>query len=59
MAELKFGPTAVGYRLQVFGIRLPPLRERPEDILPLSAPFLEEIGRSFGRADRAGASGAR
>src|SRR5262249_25956498 len=25
------------------------LRERPEDILPLSAMFLEDIGRSFGR----------
>jgi transcriptional regulator with PAS, ATPase and Fis domain len=37
------------YRLQVFGIRLPPLFERPEDILPLSAVFLEDIGRSFGR----------
>src|SRR5207245_874291 len=31
------------YRLQVFEIRLPPLRERPADILPLSESFLEEI----------------
>jgi transcriptional regulator with GAF, ATPase, and Fis domain len=37
------------YRLQVFDIRLPPLRERPDDILPLSEAFLAEIGRSFGR----------
>jgi transcriptional regulator with PAS, ATPase and Fis domain len=38
------------YRLRVFEIRIPPLRERPEDILPLTAAFLDDIGRSFGRA---------
>jgi transcriptional regulator with GAF, ATPase, and Fis domain len=37
------------YRLQVFDIRIAPLRERKMDILPLSESFLHEIGRSFGR----------
>jgi DNA-binding NtrC family response regulator len=35
------------YRLRVFDIEIPPLRQRPLDILPLSEAFLEEIGRSF------------
>ncbi len=37
------------YRLSVFDIRIPPLRERATDIVPLSESFLQEIGRSFGR----------
>src|SRR6202790_913517 len=37
------------YRLQVFDIRIAPLRERPADIVPLTESFLQEIGKSFGR----------
>jgi len=37
------------YRLNVFAIQLPPLRERREDVLPLSEAFIAEIGRSIGR----------
>src|SRR6185503_9757055 len=37
------------YRLHVFEIALPPLRDRPEDILPLADAFLEEVGPQVGR----------
>jgi transcriptional regulator with GAF, ATPase, and Fis domain len=37
------------YRLSVFEIALPPLRERVEDILPLTEVFLAELGPEIGR----------
>jgi transcriptional regulator with GAF, ATPase, and Fis domain len=37
------------YRLNVFAIGLPALRERRDDILPLSEAFLNEIGKGLGR----------
>jgi DNA-binding NtrC family response regulator len=35
------------YRLNVFAIRLPPLRDRRDDILPLTQAFLAEFSRVF------------
>jgi len=39
----------VYYRLSVFPIRLPPLRERPEDIHPLVIHFIEHYKQKTGR----------
>ena len=40
------------YRLNVIPIRVPPLRERREDILPLADQFLKEFRKLYGRAPR-------
>ncbi len=46
------------YRLAVFPIRLPPLRERPRDVLPLARHFLGLHGRAEGKPDAALSSDA-
>ena len=38
------------YRLNVIAVRIPPLRERPDDLLPLVAHFLARHGKRVGRA---------
>ncbi|HEU4333290.1 MAG TPA: sigma-54 dependent transcriptional regulator [Candidatus Eisenbacteria bacterium] len=38
------------YRLKVVPIRVPPLRERREDILPIARHFLEQFNRAFGKS---------
>jgi DNA-binding NtrC family response regulator len=40
------------YRLKVVTIALPPLRQRPEDILPLVDHFVEQFNRQLGRKVR-------
>ena len=37
------------YRLRVVELRVPPLRERPDDILPLARVFLADSARKMGR----------
>jgi transcriptional regulator with GAF, ATPase, and Fis domain len=39
------------YRLNVFSVHLPPLRERGEDILLLARHFVRELGPRIGRGD--------
>jgi len=38
------------FRLNVIGIHLPPLRERPEDAIALAQSYLEEFARELGRS---------
>jgi DNA-binding NtrC family response regulator len=46
------------YRLNVFGVTLPPLRERREDILPIAERFLVEYALRYGTPARCLSPGA-
>ncbi len=40
------------YRIKVFSLELPPLRERTEDVLPLARHFVKKCARSMGKAEK-------
>jgi len=40
------------FRLNVVPLRVPPLRERPEDVPPLARHFVEQFARAYGRPKR-------
>jgi len=49
MVETKRFREDLFYRINVFPIHIPPLRERKEDIPKLSTHFIQEFSKAFGR----------
>jgi len=51
MSEVKKGTFRedLYYRLNVFPVRIPPLKERPEDIIPLAEYFLQGLSQKIGK----------
>ncbi len=47
------------FRLSVLVLKIPPLRERPEDILPLAVHFLEKYNRKYGKSVRLSSEAAK
>ncbi len=47
------------YRINVFSVQLPPLRERREDILPLARHFVDKYARAMGKPGKEIARGAQ
>ncbi len=47
------------YRLNVFTVHMPPLREHPEDIMPLCSYFLTRLGEQMGKKEMRLAAGAQ
>jgi two-component system nitrogen regulation response regulator NtrX len=46
------------FRLNVIPLRVPPLRERPEDVPPLARHFVDQFSRQYGRGKRLAADTA-
>jgi len=47
------------FRLAVVPLRIPPLRERPEELIPMAEAFIQRISRKYGRPLRRLAPDAR